>query len=108
MTNKIDPKNNDIFKQVYVRTNRNNPYTSARIGHDDYLQTNVWRELRNERLIKDFHRCARCGTGINVEVHHIRYPEIWGMESVDDDLITLCSSCHTETHKNDIHEETPF
>lgn len=100
MTNEPNPSTGN-YKQVYVRANKLKPYSQAKIGLDDYVQTNVWRELRNERLKIDHYRCQYCGTGINVQVHHKRYPEIWGTESVDDDLITLCDRCHAETHIND-------
>lgn len=103
MTNVEEP-NSGKFKQIYYSRNKARPYTSAKVGHDDYMQTDVWRELRNERLRIDHYRCQHCGTAINVEVHHIKYPDVWGMESVDDDLITLCAKCHAETHKNDLQE----
>ena len=93
---------NGPYKQVYYRGFRERPYTSSTIGYDDYLHTEVWRELRNKRLKMDFFRCVCCGTGKNVSVHHLNYPDVWGTESVEDDLITLCASCHAETHKYDI------
>lgn len=92
---------NGKYKQVYYRANKFKPYTTSKIPYDDYLQTDVWRELRNKRLTIDFHRCRQCGTGINVEVHHIKYPDIWGTENVEDDLVTLCASCHARVHQND-------
>ena len=102
MTNEIKPEKNPNYKQVYVAQNRAAPYTSARIGYDDYLQTNVWKKLRDARLVKDKCRCQVCKTGINVQVHHRRYPKVWGLESVEDDLITLCDNCHKFAHENDI------
>ena len=101
MTNDRQPSTSQ-FKQVFYKKNRDKPYTQSKMGHDDYLQTEVWKQLRNERLAKDDYRCQKCGTAYNVQVHHLRYPEVWGEENVDDDLITLCSSCHAETHKYDI------
>ena len=100
---RLQPNGQDgRYKQVYCKHYLDKPYSSARIGYDDYLHTNVWREIRNERLKIDNFRCVKCGTGINVEVHHLRYPEVWGMENVYDDLVTLCAPCHAETHKTDI------
>jgi len=94
------PKGN--YKQVYYKGNRLKHYTTSMIPEDDYLQTDVWRELRNERLKLDHYQCQYCGTANNVQVHHLKYPSIWGMEDVEADLITLCASCHAETHKHDI------
>lgn len=101
MTDKINPSSDPRFKQVYVRQNIKTPFTSARIGLDDYLQTRVWNELRDIRLKIDGYKCVECGTGINVQVHHIHYPEVWGMESAEKDLRTFCDACHANVHIND-------
>lgn len=107
MTNEAKPTI-EKFKQIYYKRNRTKPYTSAKVSLDDYLQTAVWLELRSSRLNLDHYRCQYCGTAKNVEVHHLRYPEIWGMEDVEKDLITLCDTCHAETHKNDIAKEARY
>lgn len=93
------------YKQLYIRSSRARPFTSSQITYDDYLNTDVWRELRNQRLKLDHYRCDQCGTGINVTVHHLRYPDIWGAESIEDDLVTLCASCHARVHQTDIEGE---
>lgn len=107
MTNERKPPGgiNGQYKQLYIRSSREAPYTQSQMCYDDYLQTSVWKELRYQRLNIDFYRCAKCGTAINVEVHHLKYPEIWGEENVDDDLITLCARCHAEAHKYDLIKE---
>lgn len=89
------------YKQLFYWDNPQAHYTSSMMPYDDYRQTDIWKALRNRRLQKDFFRCCYCGSGINVAVHHLRYPDVWGTESVDDDLITLCESCHAEVHKMD-------
>lgn len=107
MTNKRQEPTgaNGQFKQIYYKNNVIAPYTDARVSESDYLQTEVWKELRRARMEKDGYQCKKCGTGMNLVVHHITYPDIWGTESVDDDLITLCARCHAEIHKNDINKE---
>ena len=87
------------YKHLYIKssTSPNDKYTSARIGEDDYLQTGVWAELRERRLRKDRYICQHCGSAVNVEVHHIRYPEVWGEEDMKD-LVTLCDKCHEQIH----------
>ena len=100
---------NGKYKCVYYRKNHEAPYTQSRIPYDDYLQTDVWRELRNKRLALDNYQCQKCRTAINVQVHHIRYPDVWGMENVRDDLITLCESCHKKIHEYDhTNDDVPF
>ena len=103
MTDKPMPPNGK-YKQIYYE-GKFKPYTSSKVPYDDYRATEVWRKLREKRLAIDDYQCKRCGSGMNPEVHHLRYPDIWGTESVEDDLITLCAPCHAEVHKNDIKKE---
>ena len=67
----------------------------------DYYRTETWQRLRSERLKIDNYKCQMCGRPLDLQVHHIRYPEQLGTESVYDDLITLCKYCHekVETEK---------
>lgn len=59
----------------------------------EYLKSERWRKLRNERLILDSFRCALCGSPDQLHVHHIYYPNEYGTENIND-LITLCPTCH--------------
>lgn len=55
-----------------------------------------WPEKRKQRLQVDGHKCRTCGhdgSTWGLEIHHISYDR-WGDEDVENDLITLCSSCH--------------
>lgn len=70
-------------------------------SYQEYMQSELWRRKRTRILARDNYRCQKCGSAINLRVHHIRYPECFGDES-DDDLITLCDSCHQEVHRKDI------
>lgn len=105
MIKELQTAKGDKYKQVYISESRGAPFTTARIGLDDYLHTHVWQRLRKQRLVKDNFQCKSCHTGINVEVHHIHYPEAWGLENVENDLITLCDSCHKKVHSTDIEKE---
>ena len=69
--------------------------------YDDYLNSAEWHEIRNRILLRDGYRCKMCGTGMNLRVHHIRYPVTIGVEN-DDDLVTLCDMCHASVHAGDI------
>ena len=76
-------------------------YTTAKIGEDDYIRISaIWRELRETRLKHDDYKCHKCGAAYNLQVHHTRYPEVWGEEIIDD-LVTLCDECHKNTHKKE-------
>lgn len=65
--------------------------------YDEYIQSDIWKAKRSERLRIDGYRCQMCGTAKNLRVHHIRYPDVLGMESVED-LVTLCDRCHEHAH----------
>lgn len=58
-----------------------------------YLHSQIWAEKRNEALIRDGFHCSICQCPHNIEVHHLRYPDVLGTESVSD-LMTLCRDCH--------------
>ena len=102
MTNMIYSKQEDKYKQVYFPWVRVKPYKKEKIGNDDYYQTTVWRKLKKKRQRIDGYKCAQCGSAINLCVHHIKYPAVWGMEDVEMDLVTLCSECHAKVHSKEI------
>ena len=63
----------------------------------DYLQSETWKEKRNERLKKDNYCCQLCGKKEKLEVHHLTYARL-GNEEMED-LVTLCHACHEKQHK---------
>ena len=68
--------------------------------YEEYINSDEWRNRRKRILLRDGFKCQMCGKAIQLEVHHIRYPDVYGQES-DDDLITLCDSCHRTIHARD-------
>ena len=97
MTDKREPSDSK-YKQVLFKGR----YSNAKIGEDDYMQTSVWKDLRAARMKLDHFRCANpaCMRAYNLEVHHTRYPQVWGEEDVERDLVTLCDNCHEWVHGN--------
>lgn len=75
-------------------------YRFDRNAYKDYLRSEKWQEKRKERLLQDGYRCQLCGTGKNLEVHHVTYERI-GNEKISD-LVTLCNNCHQFVHKKDL------
>ena len=66
--------------------------------YEEYIASSAWAAKREARLVLDGHRCRLCdedGSRYQLEVHHrpSSYPKIPN-ESVEDDLITVCSRCH--------------
>ena len=67
------------------------------MNYDDYMKSVEWEEKRQLRLRLDGFRCFKCGTSVNLQVHHITYERL-GQERMGD-LITLCGSCHKRLHE---------
>lgn len=59
----------------------------------------LWRAKRVEILERDKHTCTRCKSRNDLQVHHLVYEDDFPWESKNEDLITLCSSCHKLWHK---------
>jgi 5-methylcytosine-specific restriction endonuclease McrA len=57
----------------------------------------TYEDLRLRVLRRDNWRCQACGGMSNLEVHHQRFRSHSGEDS-EENLITLCSACHSETH----------
>lgn len=69
------------------------------LPYRDYLLTEHWWRVSEERKYIDGNRCAKCGSTDRLEVHHLRYVDefggsLRGHEDPKLDLITLCRSCH--------------
>lgn len=93
----IRSTNGTMYRTLYVpHATGPNKFTSTQIDEDDYLQTETWRNIRERILVIAKYKCADCG-GFADQVHHLIYPEVWGMEELED-LIPLCNSCHAKRH----------
>lgn len=69
------------------------------MDYPDYLQTKHWQGVRKAALERALNRCQVCNTDTKVlHVHHRTY-ENRGNEQPED-VIVLCSSCHSLFHKN--------
>jgi hypothetical protein len=56
-----------------------------------------WPEWREDVRVRDGHKCQKCGSKNDLEVHHI-YPACLGGANSFGNLITLCFSCHNKVH----------
>lgn len=73
-------------------------------SYDDYLVSPEWRIKRAHVVQRAGGRCESpdCKFAVD-EVHHKRYPRVWGNEPIDW-LIGLCEGHHREAHnKQDSH-----
>lgn len=65
----------------------------------EYYKTPEWQRLRSIRLSIDNFKCQKCGRPMDLDVHHVHYPEVLGTEDPYRDLITLCRYCHEEVEQ---------
>jgi 5-methylcytosine-specific restriction endonuclease McrA len=63
------------------------------------LDPEQYDTLRNQVLRRDGWRCQSCGTMSNLEVHHKQFRSLSGDDS-QQNLITLCATCHAGVHRN--------
>jgi 5-methylcytosine-specific restriction endonuclease McrA len=56
-----------------------------------------YESLRQQILRRDGWRCQSCGSMTNLEVHHREFRSHSGAD-VEENLITLCTACHTAVH----------
>lgn len=64
------------------------------------LDPESYEALRLQVLRRDGWRCQSCGTMTNLEVHHKHFRSHSGHDS-EENLITLCSKCHSWVHGYD-------
>jgi 5-methylcytosine-specific restriction endonuclease McrA len=57
----------------------------------------TYDQLRQQILRRDGWRCQLCDTMSNLEVHHKEFRSHSGEDS-EENLITLCTSCHAQIH----------
>jgi 5-methylcytosine-specific restriction endonuclease McrA len=62
------------------------------------LDPELYEQLREQVLRRDGWRCQYCGAGSNLEVHHKEFRSQGGDDS-EQNLITLCTGCHSIVHR---------
>ena len=86
---------------------RNRHEARPKRSYYEYMHSEEWRKKRLKVLKRDGFRCQMCGTAKNLRVHHINYEHL-GTDAELDDLITLCDTCHTQIHAQDIKKKQPL
>lgn len=62
---------------------------------EEYLTSQHWKSLRESKLQRN-PSCEKCGSRQRLDVHHLRYRNIFDVELSD--LQTLCRLCHDAIH----------
>lgn len=66
--------------------------------YKQYLESPKWQEIRERILLRDNFQCQICGQKLNLHCHHIRGTHRFHEEKHPEDLMILCSDCHTMIH----------
>ena len=69
----------------------------------EQLTTDEWKKKRVEIFMRDDCKCYMCGHNNikQLQVHHRLYKKgLMAWEYDNDDLITLCNSCHRKVHNH--------
>ena len=61
------------------------------------LDAYAYQQLCRQILERDGWRCQGCGAMQDLQVHHKQFRSHSGADA-EENLITLCSVCHNETH----------
>lgn len=62
------------------------------------IGSRAWQVLRRQAIDRDGGRCTQCGRPGRLEVHHL-VPLKDGGENTQENLTTLCRSCHISAHR---------
>jgi 5-methylcytosine-specific restriction endonuclease McrA len=71
-----------------------NRTSKGRLRLDPASYRRVWERV----LTRDGWRCQICGSSSNLQVHHIMRRSSLGNDE-EENLITLCESCHRAAHR---------
>ncbi len=77
------------------------PAKSYRERYHEYLASDEWKALREQKLFEAGGRCQLCNDAGRLNIHHRTYDRIFN--ELIGDLIVLCERCHKKFH--DLHEE---
>jgi hypothetical protein len=68
-------------------------------NYESLLHSPKWQRKRLEIMQRDEWKCRVCGdTERELHVHHIKYSGKNPWDAKNEDLITLCDECHTQSH----------
>ncbi len=80
--------------RTYIKPNHVND--KRRYYREEYLKSEHWKNLKSSKLSANPF-CQSCGGNSCLDVHHIRYRDLFNVELSD--LLTLCRNCHETLHK---------
>ena len=86
-------------KEIIKEINRDCINSLIGYNYGKQLKQPQWGYKRDIILSRDKHKCTECGSKKELHVHHkVYYNKTLAWEYVNEDLITLCKSCHRKLH----------
>lgn len=71
--------------------------TKRQIEHREFLKSPEWAKIRDHVLTLRHHKCEKCKTSKDLQVHHLNYDR-WGGDELPSDLMVLCRKHHMSIH----------
>ena len=87
--------------QNYIDDDRQYHY----VDYHEYIHSEQWQKVRLERFRLDGFKCQLCGSGKNLEGHHVSYKHLGQPEEIND-VVSLCKECHKKVHTEDEVKKT--
>jgi len=78
--------------------------TKRQKDYQQYLKSDHWKHLRYSVLKRDGFKCVKCGSACELQAHHVIYRRRF-VDSLEQDLISVCKSCHESIHKVNGHQK---
>ena len=69
---------------------------SRKASYREYMNSPAWKEKRRQKFREADWKCERCGSAVNLSVHHVSYNHL--KDEPMDDLVVLCRDCHAAIH----------
>lgn len=81
--------------------------------YKELLKDGRWQVRKTDIMLRDGFKCQMCGAeasgGVTLNVHHLRYKRnTMPWDYADEDLVTLCESCHQKVHQKEKVKKTKW
>lgn len=87
----------DYWTEFLLKAQANNrPVRLNQTEYQEYLRSEHWQTIRKRKLRDSGYACEECNNKCDLEVHHIRYKNLYDIDLAD--LKTLCRFCHRKAH----------
>lgn len=98
----LNGKPTATFKQLLNEIDDNAINFAKNMDYKDFLNSTYWKVLSYSVKKKRGDKCEKCGSKINLNVHHLTYRHRGNEINHLDDLVCLCSNCHAKIHHKKI------